>query len=105
MRSNVPQWLFGSRVMEEGEGSADCIFDSPVGRLRIAATADGVCAVAWLKEGEKGGVVGENGDEKECARARQHLATCTKWLAAYFSGSLLESPVPRPPLVIPKKGI
>ena len=84
------------------EERASCVFDSPVGRLKIAATADGVYALTWLKEGE---LVGEGGDSKDSARARQHLATCTDWLTAYFSGSLLQSPVPRPPLVIPSKGV
>ena len=79
---------------------ASCLFDSPVGRLRITATAEGVCGVAWLKEGELAEVEGR-GDQK---KAREHLATCTDWLTAYFSGSLLQSPVPRPPLVIPKQG-
>ena len=93
-----------SLLMEDVDGSAECVCNSPVGRLRISATADGVYAVVWLKEGEKGELVGENQDPKDCARARQHLATCTDWLTAYFSGSLLESPVAKPPLVIPKKG-
>lgn len=79
------------------------IYNSPVGRLRIEATAEGICALTWPKDdGED--EVEETVDSREIAIARQHLATCTDWLHAYFNGSLLESPVPRPPLVIPKKG-
>lgn len=79
------------------------IYDSPVGRLRIEATAEGICALTWPKDGGDGEVE-ETVDSREIAIARQHLATCTDWLHAYFNGSLLESPVPKPPLVIPKKG-
>ena len=79
------------------------IYDSPVGRLRIEATAEGICALTWPKDGGDGEVE-KTVDSREIAIARQHLATCTDWLHAYFNGSLLESPVPKPPLVIPKKG-
>ena len=85
----------------EDEERASCVFDSPVGRLKVAATTDGICALTWLKEG---GEAEETPDPRDCARARRHLRTCTDWLTAYFSGSLLECPVPRPPLDIPKKG-
>ena len=81
---------------------ARCVFASPVGKLRITATGEGVCSVAWLKRGEQ--LEGESTGGK-CELARRHLATCTDWLTAYFSGSLLHSPVPRPPLVIPKQGL
>lgn len=79
------------------------IYDSPVGRLRLEATAEGICALTWPKD-DGDGEVEVTVDTREIAIARQHLATCTDWLSAYFNGSLLESPVPRPPLVIPKEG-
>lgn len=80
------------------------IYDSPVGRLKIEATAEGICALTWPKDDDASDQVNETIDTRDSAIARQHLTTCTDWLSAYFRGSLLESPVPRPPLVIPKKG-
>ena len=87
-------------AMTDGEAvSVGCVFESPVGRLHVRSTSEGVYSLSWLKEGQQ--VKEERGD---CVLGRQHLATCTRWLTAYFNGSLLEFPVPRPPLVIPKKG-
>lgn len=81
------------------------VYDSPVGRLKIEATAEGICSLTWPKNEESSEQVEETTDTSDdCAMARQHLTTCTEWLSAYFNGSLLESPVPKPPLVIPKKG-
>ena len=81
-----------------------CIYDSPVGRLRLEATQEGICAVRWLKDDEESEKIRES-DSTDSALARRHLSTCTTWLSAYFNGSLLKSPVPRPPLVIPMKGM
>lgn len=80
------------------------IFDSPVGRLRVEATAEGVCALRWVKDDEESEQVEETADPRNRTMAKRHLTTCTDWLSAYFNGSLLESPVPKPPLVIPQKG-
>ena len=85
------------------EETVSCTFESPVGRLKISATAEGVCAVTWLKEGEEAQLLEGLTDPTDAARAKQHLETCSEWLTAYFSGSLLESPVPAPPLAIPMK--
>ena len=85
-----------------GEESASCIFQSPVGRLQIKATPDGISSLLWLKEGQQ--VEQEDMKRKDCALAMEHLSTCTKWLTAYFNGSLLKSPVQKPPIIIPKKG-
>ena len=90
------------RAMEPERAST--VYDSPVGRLKVEATSDGISALTWSKEVEES----EQGEETVkpigSGLARKHLTTCTKWLSAYFNGSLLENPVPKPPLVIPKKG-
>ena len=96
----------GLAEMEEKSGIQSCIYESPVGQLKLEATAEGICRVKWLKdgEGEDDQMQPEGSDVEDQTLARQHLKTCKKWLDAYFSGSLLKSPTPKPPLVIPMKG-
>ena len=83
---------------------ASLVYDSPIGLLKVEANTEGICALTWLKEGEESEQVKEIVESGGDGLAKQHLTTCIKWLSAYFSGSLLEHPVPKPPLVIPKKG-
>lgn len=91
--------------MEKMSGIQSCMYESPVGQLKLEATAEGICSVKWLRDGEdEDQMQSEGSDVEDHALAKQHLNTCTKWLDAYFSGSLLKSPVPKPPLVIPMKG-
>ena len=90
------------------EISCSRLYESPVGSLELYATSEGICAVKWLKSGkeEREEVQDKEtrGDGDENYRiARQHIATCTSWLDAYFGESLLKSPVPRPRLVLPMK--
>lgn len=85
------------------EERVSCTFDSPVGRLKLSATSEGVCAVTWLTESEETQLEQEMADSSDAAKAKQHLKQCSEWLTAYFSGSLMESPVPAPPLAIPMK--
>lgn len=83
---------------------ASIVYDSPIGLLKVEATSEGICALTWLEEDEKSEQGVETVKAIGSGLAKKHLTTCTKWLSAYFNGSLLEHPVPKPPLVIPKKG-
>ena len=106
------------------------IYKTPIGPLKLEATAEGISAVKWLfgkhsksksdsadhaeqgstapaiKE-EDGGkaspssvAVGASGS----AKADKHLQVCKVWLDAYFAGTLLESNPPKPALVLPESG-
>ena len=91
----------------EMEISCNHLYESPIGSLQLCATSEGICAVKWLKSGEEREEVEDeetrSDGDKNYTIARQHIASCTRWLDTYFSGSLLKSPVPRPRLVLPMK--
>ena len=68
----------------------------------LEATPDGICSVRWIRDHNEETV--SDGPAEETVLARGHLTTCTTWLSAFFNGTLLKNPVPKPPIVIPKKG-
>ena len=104
------------------------IYKSPLGPLKLEATAEGVCAVKYLfgkhsdseatglphtkpekdRDGGPGqaGTVAEATPSSKRSKAEEHLQVCQAWLDAYFAGTLLQSnPVPKPTLVLPSTGI
>ena len=106
---------------------SSAIYKTPIGPLKLEATAEGVCAVKWLfgkhsksKAGSgdheqlstpaKGGDSGKDNPAavavgtSSSARADEHLQICKTWLDAYFAGTLLESNPPKPALVLPESG-
>lgn len=122
-------WDFSSRAATEMEISS-AIYKTPIGPLKLEATAEGICAVKWLfgkhsksksdsadhaeqestlaiKEEDNGKAspssvaVGASGS----AKADEHLQVCKTWLDAYFAGTLLEFDPPKPALVLPESGI
>lgn len=94
--------------------SKELVYSSPLGPLKLTATAEGILAVKYLFGRGEGEDVerarsvpvkcegdAEHFSEKE---AESHLKICSKWLDAYFQGTLLKSPPPRPKLALANKG-
>ena len=110
------------------------IYKTPIGPLKLEATAEGICAVKWLfgkhsksqadsaeklstttktqkeEDGVKASpatiVTGTKGAPRASsnAKADEHLQVCQAWLDAYFTGTLLQSNPPKPALVLPGSG-
>ena len=105
------------------------IYKTPIGPLKLEATAEGICAVKWLfgkhstattdQEQQQSAPTKETDDDTKAnpaaiavpvgasgsaAKADEHLQVCKTWLDAYFAGTLLESNPPKPPLVLPESG-
>ena len=102
------------------------IYKTPIGPLKLEATDEGICAVKWLfgkhSDSERQPATGAphakkvdelEGDGRRAAvrktrgakcKADEHLQMCRCWLDAYFSGTLLQSDPPKPPLVLPTTG-
>ena len=104
------------------------IYKSPIGPLKLEATAEGICTVKWLfgkhskskadsgdHEQQSTPVKGEDPGGKDSpaaiavgtsgsAKADEHLKICKTWLDAYFAGTLLELNPPKPTLVLPESG-
>lgn len=104
------------------------IYKTPIGPLKLEATAEGICAVKWLfgkhsksksdsaaDHEQPSTPIKEAGDDDTKAvavpavgascRADEHLEVCKTWLDAYFAGTLLESNPPKPALVLPESGM
>ena len=104
------------------------IYKTPIGPLKLEATAEGICAVKWLfgkhsksksdsADHEQPSTpikeAGESDDDTKAVavpvgascRADEHLEVCKTWLDAYFAGTLLESNPPKPALVLPESGM
>lgn len=106
------------------------IYKTPIGPLKLEATAEGICAVKWLfgkhsksksdsadheqlstpmKEAGDNGIKVVPADVAApvgaSCRADEHLEVCKTWLDAYFAGTLLESNPPKPALVLPESGM
>lgn len=98
------------------------IYKTPLGPLKLVANREGICAVKWLF-GKQTGLIQSRGPKPKVAlpvdgsemtptsppkltEIQKHLNVCTRWLDAYFSGSLLKSEchILRPSLVLPQKG-
>ena len=110
------------------------IYKTPIGPLKLEATAEGICAVKWLfgkhsksksdstadheqlstpgakeadsdaKASRAAGAV-PSGAYGNATKAGEHLQVCKTWLDAYFAGTLLESNPPKPALVLPESGM
>ena len=85
------------------------VYHSPVGTLKLQATAEGVCAVKWLEERQaspprKLQEHAEEEREEVGDPARRHINACVQWLDDYFDGTLLAKKTPRPRLALPMKG-
>lgn len=104
-------------------GSVSRVYSSPIGPLKLTAAEEGIVAVKFLfgKHEEVEGARhvaarardnSEDGLEKDLTmeadepKAESHLNVCSKWLDAYFQGTLLKSgtPPPRPKLALGKTG-
>lgn len=107
------------------------IYRSPLGPLKLEATAEGICAVKYLfgkhsdtERAHASGLPDTKQKESlkrvrgpsqtaadvplssEGSKAEEHLQVCQTWLDAYFAGTLLQSnpAVPKPTLVLPSTG-
>lgn len=94
-----------------------CVYQSPMGPLKLAANSQGICRVKFLFGGhgrEPRGSVESEGEHDHPSPtlldrtegnpdALQHLKTCFNWLDAYFNCKL-NIDVPKPTLVIPHEG-
>ena len=95
------------------------VYKTPLGSLKLVANQEGICAVRWLfgkhasetEQGPEAMVDPPVSEEKHsdvlATKPQEHLSVCRRWLDAYFGGYLLKSnpPIPRPPLVLPEKGM
>lgn len=89
--------------------SSSIIYHSPIGPLKLVANGTGISSVKFLfgKHGVSptvaGGDVEEVGSDSR-KKAESHLEACSKWMDAYFDGSLLKpDPPPRPKLALAMK--
>ena len=103
------------------------IYKTPLGSLKLEATAEGICGVKWLfgkhsksqsghlsttQEIQKreGGCKNSSAPAaidkpiSDTTKADEHLKICRAWLDAYFSGTLLQTSPPKPALVLPESG-
>ena len=71
------------------------VVESPVGPLRIEASADGLVALSWTRP--LANTLPVRGASPEIDRAYRHLRQGAAWLRAYFSSHSF--PPPLPPLM------
>ena len=73
------------------------VVDSPIGSLRLEASADGLVALSWTRAPLP--TLPVRGASAENDRARDFLRRGATWLRAYFSGT---SPLPPLPPLVPQ---
>lgn len=76
--------------------SVSAVYYSPLGPIRVSASARGVCSVELMfgKHGVSGGEEAQEHDHQqqdprvpeECPESTKHVRKCLKWLELYFSG-------------------
>lgn len=99
--------------MESASSTQSMIYHSPIGPLKLVATSEGISQVKYLfgKHKEKGELTSEKAHCESMAGSsggvESHLSVCSRWLDAYFEGTLLrkgKSPPPRPKLALSTEG-